>query len=36
MEYNEITPKLKEIIERYLGKHLPEGINATLRNTGVS
>lgn len=36
MERNEITPKLKEIIERYLGKHLPEGINATLRNTGYS
>jgi hypothetical protein len=36
MEDNEITPKLKEIIERYLGKHLPEGINATLRNTGYS
>jgi hypothetical protein len=36
MEHNEITPKLKEIIERYLGKHLPEGINATLRNTGYS
>jgi hypothetical protein len=36
MENNEITPKLKEIIERYLGKHLPEGINATLRNTGYS
>ena len=33
---NEITPKLKEIIERYLGKHLPEGITATLRNTGYS
>lgn len=36
MEDNEITPKLKEIIERYLGKHLPEGITATLRNTGYS
>jgi hypothetical protein len=36
MEHNEITPKLKEIIERYLGKHLPEGISATLRNTGYS
>ena len=36
MENNEITPKLKEIIERYLGKHLPEGISATLRNTGYS
>ena len=33
---NEITPKLKEIIERYLGKHLPEGISASLRNTGYS
>jgi len=33
---NEITPELKKIIERYLGKHLPEGINATLRNTGYS
>ena len=33
---NEITPKLKEIIERYLGKHLPEGVSATLRNTGYS
>lgn len=36
MEHNEITPKLKEIIERYLGKHLPKGISATLRNTGYS
>jgi hypothetical protein len=36
MEHNEITPKLKEIIERYLGKHLPEGITATLRDTGYS
>jgi hypothetical protein len=36
MEHNEITPKLKEIIERYLGKYLPEGITATLRDTGYS
>ena len=33
---NEITPELKKIIERYLGKHLPEGISASLRNTGYS
>jgi len=36
MEHNEITPELKKIIERYLGKHLPEGISASLRNTGYS
>ena len=36
MEDNEITPKLKEIIERYLERELPEGISATLRNTGYS
>ena len=36
MGHNEITPELKKIIERYLGKHLPDGINATLRNTGYS
>ena len=36
MDWNEITPELKKIIERYLGKHLPEGISATLRNTGYS
>ena len=36
MEDNEITPELKKIIERYLGKHLPEGISGTLRNTGYS
>ena len=33
---NEITPELKKIIERYLEKHLPEGISGTLRNTGYS
>ena len=36
MDWNEITPELKKIIERYLGKHLPEGISGTLRNTGYS
>jgi len=36
MEDNEITPKLKEIIERYLDRELPEGITASIRDTGYS
>jgi rRNA processing protein Krr1/Pno1 len=36
MSHNEITPELKKIIERYLGKHLPEGIIGFLRDTGYS
>jgi hypothetical protein len=36
MSQNEITPELKKIIERYLGKHLPEGIIGFLRDTGYS
>jgi hypothetical protein len=36
MRHDEITPELKTIIERYLGKHLPEGIIGFLRDTGYS
>jgi hypothetical protein len=36
MGHNEITPELKKIIERYLGKHLPEGIIGFLRDTRYS